>query len=129
MENSDKGVLQFYVKLDAEYGINFNASIKPKYQAPATILAEDHQDTSASLRTHPDLKSLTWVGDQLKIIMPRLPTDFWHHEATQDAERKLDAELKLLFTKKKIDKANKNISEPMEIEGEGKLVIRAISRD
>ena len=85
MESSDDGVLQFYVELDAKYGINFNATIKPKFQTPAPIHADDQPRIQAILRVHPDMKLITWVGEQLKIIMPILTSEFWHHEAMADA--------------------------------------------
>jgi hypothetical protein len=131
--DSDEGVEQFYVALDAEYGTNFDATIKPKFQPPAISIEEAEAATEQGIEiptpNHPDLHLVTWVGEQLTIIIPRLTTEFWAHERSIDAERKLDAKLNLLYQKKKVDDINDRLSEAMEIDGEGDAVVRSVVRD
>ena len=58
-----------------------------------------------------------------------MTTKFWDYEKNLDVERKLDANIDLLFTKKKIDKVNKNLADAMEVDEEGEEVVRSIARD
>ena len=78
---------------------------------------------------HPDLGLVGWIREQLLIIIPRLTTEFWKHKKKIDIERKLDAKIDLLYTKKNIDEVNENLADAMEVEAEGKEVVRSIACD
>ena len=49
----------------------------------------------------PDLPLVTWVGEQLTTIMPKIATEFLDYERTKDAKRKLNAKLSLLYQNEK----------------------------
>ena len=64
------------------------------------------------------------------ILRPlRLTTEFWEYEKKIDVERKLDADIDLILTKKKIDKVNETLADAMEIDEESEAVVRSIARD
>ena len=103
--HTEEGRHQFYTDQDAEYGITFDTEIKPKLQPiPPTIeeaqAAIERGEQATSTRS-PDMVLAVWVGEQLKIIIPRLTTEFWEHDKMADDARKVDAKLKFLREKKK----------------------------
>ena len=88
-------MVDFYVEVEADYGIHLTTTLKPKRQPSTATIEEAHaaneQGIELPVAVHPDLRLVTWLGEQITIIMPRLTTEFWDHEANMDAERKLNA--------------------------------------
>ena len=70
---------------------------------------------------HPDLRLIDWVSKKLLEFIPILSTDFWEHDTNIDEDRELDAELEELFSKKDTDKANQELEDGMEVDGDAVL--------
>ena len=126
------GIEPFCKGLEATYGTTYIAMLSEKFAPTET---EDNTTLAAQLdnstiaTNHPDLQLVSWVAKELLVIMPRLTTEFWEYERKIDVERKLDADLDLILTKKKIDKVNETLADAMEIDEESEAVVRSIARD
>jgi hypothetical protein len=107
--SSDREVIKkFNTAFQRHVGINYDANIKSKYDG---YEGEDH----------PDEPLITFVATEIEVAIQRLTTEFWAHEEEDEMNRKMDAELSLLYQKREVDKSNNDLGDAME-QDEGEAI-------
>ena len=84
-------------------------------------------DRLETKRDDSDSPLIEWVSDEIDDIVPELTTKFWADTKEKDDLRKVDARLEERFAKKKIDAANDELQNAMEVDGEDVLA-NAVNR-
>lgn len=121
--SSGEEIEKYHKKFEQFTGITFETSIATKLRQGVINMSEDDYyedaDDERDYGTHHDWPLIKWIAGELCNIIPTITTKFWAHEKQKDIERKMDAELDLLYSKKEIDKANDDLASAMQVdEGE-----------
>ena len=134
MSSAPEDIEGYHKKFMKFTGIDFESTIAPKLKAGRTIMIEDDQDDlfedaddKRDYGSHPDWPLIEWIADELSNALPILSTKLWAHEQKKDMEKKMDAELDLLYSSKEVDRANEDLGNAMEVD-EGDAMRSHISK-